>query len=505
MASEIARIDEWRGGTGRRIERAILLNSTSPTRERVARLMAKVLAKSRAKAVAFGWVDWMAPDLFAPVIAVDATPLSRDGAYRDFLMPSRFGVKWRLRLYGRRVRVDRHTEAAAMFLGGYFRVLMNELRVPAIGDSSADPFRWLTHTVRAHRWIGFLPQTPEALRVLRVEAKRLSESVSPELRPAYGAAAGVIGDPNRLGDPLLLLGNALDDAGEFDRACELHEAAYEIAVYRSDPGMAADAAMWRARALRKLSRWPAAVAGYELAIRIAALEEDWRRIAVATTGVGWLRLNCGAVPEAHDLFGEALQIARTADDDHALALAQHGLMSTARKMGDRIAAARHAVLAATSYPDAGDRALMAVAAGTLLWEAGQLDAAWDAYEAGARLSATPDGRALATLGLSYLSALKGDTAGFRKYDRAVSDLLGMCSPHAVVQAMLYRGKALHVLGDPRSKQALRSALEEAERWGLNAFYFEVEAELASPKKAQPGPHEPMVHEIQAGLRALQPA
>lgn len=370
-----------------------------------------------------------------------------------------------------------------------------------------NPVAWLAGVIDQYQISG-CHWTPRTISFIGQLAERRSREIAGPARRSFCSAAAAMGEsPELLSRRLLTLGTDLDDSGAFDESAAILCASFVLLVHRKDLPGSCDCALLLARALRKLTEFDRAVAWYQCGEGLAKAGGLPGKQSEASVGLASVALNRGDIPSAHRHYGEALTVGLEADHSIGIARAHHGLVSTNRRLGDRDASLRHALEAARYYESADDRALMAVAAGMLLLEGGQPDAAGAVWESAAATASSPDAHAFSLLALAFLSATRGDRASFDRLFDEVRSWLPSCQPETRVQASLYHGKALESLGDRRAARVLEDTIEMASELGMHGWVFEAEADLESVRqslrsRAEPGPESLLAARVRAGFQDL---
>ncbi len=322
-------------------------------------------------------------------------------------------------------------------------------------------------------------------------------------------------DPGELLSGVLQWGVLVEDQGHLHGAKEIHGLSFDLAVSGGEGEAAVDAARFQGRVCRKLARWDEAASWYGVARTVAEETGNTRKLAVVLDGLGNLHRDKGNLPKARELLHSVLALGEENDDRYARAIAHHDLMTVEKLSGKLDGAIIHGWEAFRAYSTREDsfRALFDLAG--VLRECGELSSAWDAYTVVANGVEGFEYRLLALDALSFVSAVRGDIAGYRGF-RARVDALGWedAAPIYRAQILLYRGLSCRALGlEGESKEWLRKALALSEHHSVGKIIFDAEEALrdreppTAPARtsALQDPLDGRVQLVRTGLRELREA
>jgi len=292
------------------------------------------------------------------------------------------------------------------------------------------------------------------------------------------------------------LATVVERQDHFSGALELFRTGFDIAAVCGATLVAVDAARFRGRVHRRLTQWDNAFEWYGHAREIARCAGEPGRESVVLDGLGTTYRLHGNLPKARELLLEALALGRGAGDRYAEGSALHSLAGVTKLMG-RLDEAVEFGWGAVRVLREGESWLGALTdlAGIFV-EAGELQAAEDAYTIVSSASKRYVYRATALDALSYVAALKGDLEEFTRR-AARSDANGWkdAVPGIRAEFSYFRGKSYQALGDaPEAKQWYLRARDLAEEHGLNKILFDTEDALRSLKEASPESAEEAIGE-----------
>lgn len=309
----------------------------------------------------------------------------------------------------------------------------------------------------------------------------------------------------------LALGERVEAAGHVHGALELYAAALDIAAAVGLPAVAVDAARFRGRVRRRMARWGLALRWYGVARRIAEVAGMKDRVAVILDGVASVHRERGNLPAAREALREAMAVAQESQDRRALGSVHQGFLSVEQAAGNLREAMEHGWRAVRTFGPGEDRIHALASLGGVLADAGELDAAEDAWTAVSLLDENRYYQIYAADALAYVSALRGDEEEFK--ERAAGcDALGWKEGPASARAeiLLHRGLAYWHLGRLRdARRWLEDAVAFAEEHRFSQVIFraeralrEVEKGAAAARAALRSATEEVV-EMRAGLQTLR--
>jgi tetratricopeptide (TPR) repeat protein len=447
----------------RRVQRAILMHGTSPRREEVARLLARLVFEADCSGAAFGKADAGGRSTLAPVHAISTSATVR----WDAKLPGTFVrvvgrervTAWYLMVRGvDQERLDRTGPLLSLVIESLARAgSQDRPTIPPLVD--AGPYGRFLEALDAYRLAGFSLGRKSAGEFLRGELRQAFGR-----RPSGSALAVLLAaaDPERLSVALSDFGHDLEDSGNLREAAAVFVILYELALLRADADVGIDAARWAGRAFRKIADWPQALAWYGLARRLSEHEGDFLRLVRVLDGIGNTHRERGAFPKARQCYRDAWKVAQVARNPIETANVALGLMTVEREAGRWESAASFGWTALGLQSDRAERANLLLNIGTLLRDGGDLEAAERAYRVTAILAEASDVRLMARDALAYCAALAGDANAYamlRPRARGVP-------PYLRAQIGYFRGAALMALDDPRARRVLRATERYAREHGL---------------------------------------
>lgn len=251
-----------------------------------------------------------------------------------------------------------------------------------------------------------------------------------------------------------------------------------------------------ARMLRNLGRLPQATTEFALALSVADAVGDRSLQALVHGAAAYNQLMLGNYPAAREAYKTSIDLTHSLDPNDpdvslAISSGHHGMMSLLREVGEHQEAICYGWKAFHSASRERDRLSTLVALGTTWREIGDLDASEYAYEIAATLASTRDVRVLALDALAFVSALRGDEAGYRSKLRRIPDEDVLASSvSARTQIALFRGRAEARLGyvDAATEHA-QNALRLAEEHRLGKLIHDADALLTrlaeTPEQPRP--------------------
>ena len=397
-----------------------------------------------------------------------------------------------------RARLQRERESdvsARLALGAYVVArLVDKLLTLDNDDEQLEGFRWQLEAVRRH--INELPaDAPETAHLAGVVA-----AVPVQGKPNSGlwmsltAYAYFLEHEARLQEALELLMLAARSQG--DQAPLEDFAAY---------------ALFAARLNRLLARWEAATSCYSAAEDAASVIGDAFSVLRGRLGRGSVYRGQGNFPAAHaaaeDVLRQAVEL--RLPEAQAMAYADLGAIYGAQGLRLEALDAQYQAFRLSADTPHQMQALGNLAIG--LSEIGALEAARLGFQIVIGSNASIEVRVNALLELMDLESSVSNRVAFERYRSDVEELGSRMSPRMSVDYHYKVGVGLARFGQtPRGKASLTTAIELAERHGLNAWYFKVEQalrELAERSAEQSQPRQPselsetaMVREMEVGLR-----
>lgn len=318
-------------------------------------------------------------------------------------------------------------------------------------------------------------------------------------------------DLEGLGAALLALGEFVDGQNHLHGALELYRTAYEIFVATGQAASAVEAARFTGRAQRRMAEWDEAHRWYGVARHIAEAVSLPGKVAQVLEGVANIHRERGNLPASKAALMEAMPFAECSGDATALGGVYHALLSTDHVSGNLKDALAWGWKAVQTYDTSANRVRGLASLGGALIDAGEFDAAADAWACVARLTEDDFYRLYALDALGHLAALKRDRSAFARW-AAAADALGWEKGPAAAKAeiLYYRGLSYRLLGETeRARAFLRRAVGFAEEHGFSQTLFQAEQALAAldtdAGDAQPPQNIPSVapRDVRAGLRELR--
>ena len=297
------------------------------------------------------------------------------------------------------------------------------------------------------------------------------------------------GDLVELAGATIELANRVEAQDHLSGALELYTTAYRVAVAAGATLLAIDAARFQGRVYRRRANWEESARWYEFARDVARSSGQVGKESVVLDGLASTVRDRGNLPGARELLIEALALGRSASDRYAEGSAHHSLAVVEKMMGHLDRAIEHG-WSAVRVLETGDSWLGALTdlAGVFA-EAGELDAAEDAYTIVLGASSRYIYRAYALDALAYVSALRGDRVEFeQRAGRADATGWSEGAPAIRAEFSYFRGKSYQALGDvSEARRWYTRALHLADEHGLNKFYFDAESGLRSLDATPPAP------------------
>ncbi|MGD8320557.1 MAG: tetratricopeptide repeat protein [Gemmatimonadota bacterium] len=289
------------------------------------------------------------------------------------------------------------------------------------------------------------------------------------------------GDIEALGRALLAMGTTVESRGHLHGATELYTLAYELFAATVQVEAAVEAARFAGRCQRRLAQWDDAQRWYAIAREVAEAAALDDKVVIILDGVANIHRDRGNHPAARATLEEALAMARGLDNGTALGRVFHGLLALEHVAGNLGDAIRYGWQAIQAYDTIQDRTEgLASLAGALI-DAGELEAAEDAWAIVAAQAEQEYYRLFALEALAYVAALRGDAPLFARR-AGTSDAhnweAGPALAHAEI--LLHRGLAYRALGlVPKARTWLARAVAYAEKNGFGRTLFEAEEALRS--------------------------
>ena len=319
-------------------------------------------------------------------------------------------------------------------------------------------------------------------------------------------------DVPALADLLVEFGQVVEREDHAYGAVELYGCAYEAATAIARPEVAARAAWYRARVLRRRAAWDEARHWYLVAQGIAdaaGLAEIQVHVLV---GLALIKRDLGNIPEARRELGAALPVAGACGVPDLLALVHHSLLGVEQIAGNVAGGLQHGWVAVSMYQDEERRTQCTASLAAALMEYGDLEAAEDAWSLVAQGSAESHYLTYAYDALAHISALRGDREGFRRHALRCDEMKWEEGARSVKAEILqYRGLSYRALGDLEvARSWLQRAVDYAGKYGFNRVLFEAEAALdslaaASSVSVQHSGPPAATREVREGLRSMRQA
>ena len=289
-------------------------------------------------------------------------------------------------------------------------------------------------------------------------------------------------DPHLVTPRLLAYGQALALDASYDLAADVFESLVTHARPLEEHDLVVDAYIQLGAARRTRGELDAAEAAYACAGEVAE-EADYDlgllRVRLADAR---LAVDRGNLPAAERLLDRTIADASDRGYRELASLARHQRSAVAFHRGDYARAIRDAydALSGLEGANARDRALADLAAAFA--ELGCRSVARDAHLILAATAQEQHVRWTATINLMEIAALDGREPVFEQYRRELS--AAPLPPMLQAWAQLYSGTGLLGFGRiERARRAIASAVEIAERHGLNQVVFQAEEALAGVDKA----------------------
>ncbi len=350
--------------------------------------------------------------------------------------------------------------------------------------------------------------TAEAIRAVTDDA---------ELRAAYDAIVSAIPtisdvDAQPVLPRVFALGSLLEQRGHTAQAADV----YTTVVRYVDPvahlDLAFDASMRQAACLRQEGELDHADQAYTHAGTLAARTRDRVRVLSSRLGRARVTADRGNLPAAAAALVELEQEAHETGSNDLVAMTLHQRAAVAHALGDFERALSTVWRAFQLTNDAYDRERMLWDLSNFLGRIGAVDASRDALQLITRTTKHREARLLAYQNLMDLASRTGNEIEFHQYRRVLAD---QPLPTARrVSFLLDLGNGFARFGNRVSaREALTTALKEAEVVGLNQRVFQIESALRALDHQVAQPTANPLHaagtagiatpvEIQDGLREL---
>jgi len=319
------------------------------------------------------------------------------------------------------------------------------------------------------------------------------------------------GDIEALGTALLELGGSVEGQLHLHGATELYALAYEMFAACGLVTAAVEAARFAGRAQRRLARWDEAHRWYAVARDIAETATLDHKAAVVLDGVANIHRDRGNHPAAREVLHLAETFATRSGDRRAIASVHHGLLALEHVAGNLDEALAHGWKAAVTYTDSRDQVeALASLAGALI-DAGELQAAEDAWSIVAHLADTEYYRIFSAEALAYVAALQGRRTEWAAR-AAASDARSWDSGPEVAKAevLLMRAQSHAALGAAsEARRWARTCVEFAEAKGFSRTVFDAEkvvSGLDHPEMQREAPvasAPPRTLEVRDGLHEMR--
>lgn len=316
-------------------------------------------------------------------------------------------------------------------------------------------------------------------------------------------------DLEGLARDLVALGQAVERQEHGHGALEIYDCAYHMAVAVADARSAAEATWYGGRVLRRQAAWGEASERYQTALHIAdaaGLSDTSINVLV---GLAVLKQDVGNLPAARAKLDEALGMAETVGTPDTVAVVHHSYMGLEQLAGNITKGLDHGWVAVATYENQERRTRCMAGLGGLLIDAGDREAAWDAWTWVAHVSTDRFYLSYAYDALAHLSALAGDEVGFRDHAARCDGLdWENGAKGAKAEILYYRGLSYQALGYlDEAQQWLRRALSFAEEHGYNRTFFRVEQaieSLSADRIQSDGDTAPATPErVREGLRSMR--
>jgi tetratricopeptide (TPR) repeat protein len=397
-----------------------------------------------------------------------------------------------------RARLQREQEqdgSARLALGGYVVArLVDRLLTLEVEPSATQGFQWQLEAVRRH--LTELPSdAPETAHLVGVvEAISADGLVTPGLWKSLNAYAYFLEHEGRLEESLEMLTLTA-------RAQGSHTTVREFARY----------ALFAGRLNRLLARWDTATACYAAAEEAGGQAGDVVAVLRGRLGKGAVHRGQGNLPAARET---AEIVAREADqlqltEPQAIAYGDLGVVYGLQGLRVKALQAYYRAFQLSTDPVQRMRPLGDLGVG--LVEIGAHEAARTAFRIVADSNASLLVRANALLELMDIESLTGNRVAFERYRVRAEEYRPRMSPSMTVDYWYKLGVGLARFGQvARARDSLTNALQAAELFRLNAWYFKIErtlkdlVEVKKPYPVSPTVSEfsdlPEVREMEVGLR-----
>ena len=397
-----------------------------------------------------------------------------------------------------RARLQREQEcdgSARLALGGYVVArLVDKLLMLEKDDELLEGFRWQLEAVRRH--VNELPgDAPETAHLAGVVA-----------------AVPAQGKPNSsLWKSLTAYAYFLEHEGRLEEALELVMLAARSQGEETPANDFATYALFAGRLNRLLARWDAASACYSAAEEAASGVGDSVSVLRGRLGRGAVHRGQGNYPAARAAAEGVLLEATKLGLPEAQAMAYADLGAIYGSQGLRLEAleAEYQAFRLSGEMPQQMRALGNLAVG--LSEIGAFESARLAFQIVTGSNASIEVRANALLEIMDLESSIGNRVAFERHRGAAEEYRSRMSPRMSVDYHYKVAVGLARFGQgERARSSFSSALQLAERHGLNAWYFKIEqalrelaersAEPSQPRHASALSVAPVVREMEVGLR-----
>ena len=326
---------------------------------------------------------------------------------------------------------------------------------------------------------------------LRLQAQRARDEIEAKLEGVEPDAETQLwsevldafqsGDLEALGAALLELGGTVEGHLHLHGATELYALAYEMFAASGMVTAAVEAARFAGRAQRRLARWDEAHRWYGLARDVAKTASLEHKVAVVLDGVANIHRDRGNHPAARETLREALAYAERSGNRTAVGRIHHGFLALEHVAGNLGEAIAHGWEAIRTYPDSQDQVEgLASLAGALI-DAGELQAAEDAWSIVGLLSGQEYYQIFSAEALAYVAALQGRRTEWA-HRAGASDARGWESGPEVAKAevLLMRAQSHAALGhDAEARRWVERCVAYAEKKGFGRTVFDAEAVLKS--------------------------
>ena len=397
-----------------------------------------------------------------------------------------------------RARVQREQDrdaSARLALGGYVVArLVDKLLLLKDDAELLEAFRWQLEAVRRH--IGELPvDSPETAHLAGiVAAVPAAQPPRSSLWMSLTAYAYFLEYEARLEESLEMLMLAARAQGD-------ETAPSDFAAY----------ALFAGRLNRQLARWDMASACYSAAEAAASHVGDAFSMLRGRLGVGAVHRGRGNYPAARASAEAVVEDATRLRIADAQAMAYADLGVVYSLQGLPLEALRAHFQAFQLSTDTIQRMRALGDLGLGLFEIGAYDGARLAFQIVADSDVELLVRINARLELMDLESSTGNRVAFERWRARVEEYRAHMSPSMACDHSYKLGLGFARFGQVgRARNELTNGLKNAEKHGLNAWYFRIEqklGELATPSTVQSPTHEvselseaPVVEELMMGLR-----